>query len=456
MRSMRGRLVAILLVSTGAVWLCAIAWIYWSTQAQIEQVLDARLREAAGMVNSLLTDNRIEVAVAASEATELPAGFGSGVSYARQLSCQIWSLSGDLVSRSEGAPAGELSPASDGFSETVVDGERWRVYAIANEALGVRVLVGDSVAVRDRLVADMIKGLLLPAALLVPVMALLIWLSVRQGLLPLRDLARSLRQRRAEDLRPLDHAGSPTELIPPLEALNGLFRRVEAARQRERDFTTFAAHELKTPLAGLKTQAQIALASDDRTVQSAALAQIVHGVDRTGRLVRQLLDLASVEAAEPPRQVEACDLAALTRQTVEELAAKAAQQGVAIAIAADDEAGRAAGRAEVEPFFFTLALRNVLENAVLHSPLGGTVLCSLRQTEGCAAVVIEDEGPGMDPAEIGRATERFFRGRRKAASGSGLGLSIAQLALGRTGWSLTIENRGPGLRVTLSAEPSHG
>ena len=184
-------------------------------------------------------------------------------------------------------PRGEQRQA--GFSERTVDGEAWRIYTIENTDLGVRVMVGDSIWVRDHLVSDVIKGLVLPAGLILPILAGGIWVSVRRGMAPLNDMADTLSSRPATDLRPLPDQKLPSEIAPAVHALNGLFRRVADAREREKSFTAFAAHELKTPLAGLKTQAQIALASSDGDVHANALRQISAGVDRTSRLVRQLL-----------------------------------------------------------------------------------------------------------------------------------------------------------------------
>ena len=442
MNSIRTRLIAILILGTG------IVWIYLSTRAEVERVLDARLMEAARMVNSLLTDHRIEMAAAAGAVTDAGPHFRmGGEPYERQLSCQIWSLSGDLVGRSESAPQAELSSASAGFSQTQIDGEAWRVYAVANEALGVRVLVGDSLAVREGLVADVIKGLAAPAAIAMPIMALMIWFSVRQGLMPLSRTAAALARRPADDLRPLETRGAPVELRPPLLALNGLFRRVEAARQRERDFTAFAAHELKTPLAGLKTQAQIALASDDREIHANALRQIVGGVDRTGRLVRQLLDLTAMEAAGPAPALEECDLGDVVRQAVRDIESVAASRGVRI-VPPDQAEGP---RARIEPGFMALALRNVLENAARHAREGGEVVAHVAADGRAWRIEIGDDGPGMREADIARATERFFRAGQAKGTGSGLGLSIAKVALTRIGGSLEIANRpGGGLGVTLS------
>ena len=165
MRSIRLRLFTILLATTGAVWLFAVMWTYFSVQHQVERVLDARLMEAARMVSSLLTNHHIAVAGAVDNTKADDAGlpFDLQGDYRRQLSCQIWSLQGQLVSRSESAPHESLTDSRDGFSETSVDGVRWRVFAVVNPELNLRVLIGDSLEIRDRLVADVVKGQLVPA-----------------------------------------------------------------------------------------------------------------------------------------------------------------------------------------------------------------------------------------------------------------------------------------------------
>lgn len=447
MTSIRARLIAILIAATGLVWLSAVVWIYLSTQAEVERVLDARLTEAARMVNSLLTDHRIEIAAAEGAASDAPPAFDiGGRPYERQLSCQIWSLDGRLVGQSEGAPETRLTGDAEGFSETVIDGETWRVYTVANETLGVRVMVGDSVQIRDRLVGDVIKGLLLPALLILPIMIGLIWLSVRRGLAPLSDMAATLSSRAASDLRPLPNAGAPSEIAPAVNALNGLFKRVEDARQRERSFTAFAAHELKTPLAGLKTQAQIALASADGAVHANALRQIASGVDRTSRLVKQLLDLATIEAGDVEPVLSCEKPVAALKAVVADLQPLARSRTISVTV----EATVADVRVMVEPQFFTLALRNLVENAILHSPDHGSVRCRIATSGNEVTIVVEDEGPGMSEAELPRATERFFRGRNKAETGSGLGLSIVELAMTRIGGTLRLGNRDPrGLSASI-------
>lgn len=446
MRSIRTRLMAILFATTGLVWLSAVGWIYLSTQSEVERVLDARLVEAARMVDSLIADHRIEVAMAADAASDIALPFATAPDYERQLSCQIWSLSGALVGRSESAPEERLAEGGAGFSETRIDGETWRVYVVDNAGLGLRVMVGDNLRVRDRLVNDVVLGLLLPAGLVLPLAGGLIWFSVRRGLAPLDAMAGMLAARPAEDLRPIElDTVPPDELRPAVSALNGLFRRVHEARERERSFTAYAAHELKTPLAGLKTQAQVALASDDPAVTRQALGQIAGGVDRASRLVRQLLDLARIDASDPSAGHVPVDLSALASAAVDECRFSAAQRSVALRT---ETLPGALGLGE--PTLVAVALRNVLENAILHAGTEGSVDIRVVRRGGDVAIEVADTGPGMGDEEIAKATERFFRGRAETATGSGLGLAIVHTVMERSRGHLDIRNRpGGGLLVTL-------
>ncbi len=447
MTSMRTRLFAILLATTGAVWLFAATWIYASTQAEVERVLDARLMEAARMVSSLISDHRIDAGEAADAATAdapPPPFQQADGSYSRQLSCQIWSLQGNLVGRSESAPQTSLASHTSGFEETEIDGERWRVYAVVNPKLGVRVLVGDSLEIRERLIGDVVKGLLLPALVVLPVLAALIWFSVGRGLAPLTRIAEGLAGRSASELHPVDGAAAPREVRPVVVALNSLFGRVAEARERERSFTAYAAHELKTPLAGLKTQAQIALRADDASVQKEALSRISTSVDRTSRVVRQLIDLAAVDAAKGAPADELVDLSMLLSEVASELETQLSNADVRVVVEVADASAAPVG-IRADRGLVRLVVRNLIENAIQHSPKGGEVRCRVRGSEQDRHVVVEilDQGPGIPAADEKRVLERFFRGPKPRGHGSGLGLSIVQMALNRLEGSLVFERAPP-------------
>jgi two-component system sensor histidine kinase QseC len=454
MISMRARLFGILLITTGLVWLLAMAWIFFSTGAELQNVLDARLREAARMVSSLVVREDLEGGRSASGQADLYSPV-----YDRQLSCQIWTLDGALISKSDGAPTEKLGYDEEGFSETVVQGEAWRVYSVINPETNLRVMVGDRIHFREQLVNNMLKGLLLPGLLIMPILAGLIWLSIGRGLSPLKNIANNLSTRNATDLEPIANTSLAKEIVPVVRSLNGLFARVASARDRERNFTAFAAHELRTPLAGLKTQAQVALASKDDAIRDKALSQIVLGVDRTGRLVKQLLDIASIEAAEPESKSVPVDLGDALKRLRSELLSHVAP---AVDVQIDD--AMFGTIVHTDPDLLRLATRNLMENALHHTPPNGVVRCCASSSQDSIELLIEDQGPGIPEEELALVTERFFRGRFKAPVGSGLGLSIVELALEQIGARLSLVNKvdgGLSARITfpvgqkVSGEPHH-
>lgn len=442
MRSISLRLFAVLTLTTGLVWLIAALWIDAGSRVQLEEVLDSRLVEAARMVDSLIVERDGRELLSQGDA--LSEFIGPPEAAAPHFTCQIWSATGQLIGRSAGAPEAQLSSLSSGFTDTMIEGQRWRVFAIENEAAGIRILMADNLDIRDALASGLVTALLLPGLLIIAPLAGLIWLCVRGGLRPLRRLADDLEQRGAGELSPVDTADAPSELKPMMVSLNALFGRVGRLRERERTFTAFAAHELRTPLAGLKAQAEIAVASRDEAVRTQALGHVVTSVTRIGRLLHQLLDLAEVEADDQDRGAATLRPDPLLRRLWRE--GRLASDGLTLEI--DRRLAAVTIAAREGPF--ELAFRNILENAVSHSPANGIVSCSWRASADGGRIEIVDQGPGVAAEELPRLTERFFRGRRKTRIGSGLGLSIAELCLERAGCRLSFANAEPsGLEVSI-------
>jgi len=445
MTSLRTRLFAILVTATGLIWLCAVAWIYLQTKNEVEHVLDTRLQEAARMVSSLVSGS----GGVGSNSPQLDSAVTPELaSYERQLSCQVWSIDGRLVARSSGAPGEKLSQESNGFSERTINGETWRVFAVEDAVKQTRVMVGDRLGLRERLITDIIKGLLAPTLLIIPLLGLLIWTSLGRGLRPLQAVADELQQRDADDMRVIDAKHAPREIHPVVDAINKLFIKVDAARRHEREVTAFAAHELRTPLAGLKTQAQIALSASDNATKEGALRQILVSVDRTSRLVRQLLAIAKLDAGSETDRRENLIAGLLIGEIADSLKPDRGSLSVEI----DPDLYKLNLRTNRD--ILTLAIRNLHENAIQHTPEGGTV--SWRVTPGGSGVEVEDEGPGITTAELPLVSQRFFRGQHKSASGTGLGLAIVEAAVKRLDGTLILANRPntSGLRaVILFPEP---
>lgn len=448
MTSIRKRLFLILMATTSAVWLSAVLWIQYSTRTEVNLVLDRRLQESAQMVASLIArSGGIVTADAAgilgTEGTTPALPYGGPHDFARQLVCQVWGFDGQLKSGSDGAPSNRLAEDVSGFTEREVEGTVWRVFTHVDADLGIRVMVGDAISVRDRLVSGVVFGLLAPAALILPLLAALIWAAVRGGLTPLRALADRLSTRPADDFRPLDDNRIVQELLPMVAALNGLFRRVETSIERERSFTTFAAHELKTPLAGLKTQAQVATMAPDEATRHRALAQIAVAVDRADRMVRQLLDMTAAENAVDTTGAIKLDGARILSEVAEGLTTLATARDVRLDLQASPGQWQTA-----QTFLLAPALRNLLENAILASPAGATVEAALLRDGDWVQFRVLDRGRGIADADRPHVTERFYRGANSpSGGGSGLGLAIVTALVARMGGELILSPRPGGGEV---------
>lgn len=446
--SMRLRLFLILVLASGTVWASAVVWTRARTEAHVERVLDARLSEAARMVVSLIDSHSIDLRAAAGSVGQSTPGalVAPPTDYEQRLSCQIWALEGGLLGQSAGAPDGRLSSSPSGFSTSEVDGQTWRVYTAENRNLGIRVMVADTMAMRENLVGSIITALVLPAGLVLPALLGLIWISLGQGLAPLNRVARVLAARSASDLTPLPDEPAAREVRPLIDGLNGLMTRVASARESERTFTAFAAHELKTPLSGLKTQAQVAALAQDPAIQAKALAQIQRAVDRTDRMVRQLLDMAAVEADVAGTEEPGASVVLTLAGIVEDLAPLAHRNGVAL----KSELSTSAALRCRRPLLLGIAVRNLLENALAASPPGRAVILTLHPSDkGRCIVQVQDQGPGIPADELAQVTRRFVRGRQAKGAGSGLGLAIVELATERLGGRLAL---GPAEGGGLLAE----
>lgn len=443
---MTARLYGLLLVATSIVWLSGMAWIYSGSRKELERVLDARLEEATIMVGSLISSADVKVTTGVS-----------GVRVAKQstpvqsieskfkLACQVWSIDGQLVGKSSEAPLTQLTHVTSGYSNQTIDDTRWRVYAREDSARGLRILVGDSIAHRERLVRELIWGLAVPGLVVLLVLSGLIWLAIRQGLAPLRRLSEAVAGRNADDLSPLEIGRNPAEVRPVVDGLNDLFQKVVTAREHERSVTAYAAHELRTPLAGLRTQVQIALAAPDAATRDAALRNAMTAADRTTRMAKQLLALAQLDAAGAQAPQEWIDAGARLKAICDELKSQSNPAPAVI-----DEALFGC-KIMANPDAFHVAVRNLVENAIQHTPSSAPVRWALSNAGDDAIITLDDDGPGIPPEELDKVTQRFFRGRHKSAVGSGLGLSIAETALQNDGMSLRLLNRatGKGLQAQI-------
>ena len=301
---------------------------------------------------------------------------------------------------------------------------------------------------RDEIVETLGEALVWPLAAALPALALAIWLGVGAGLRPLGELRRELARRGPGDLARLDAARAPVEIEPLVAELNRLFGRIDQALARERRLTADAAHELRTPLAVLSTQAQVARRASSDAARNEALDAIVAGAERAARLAEQMLTLARLESGQGSGALQRAELRERVRAVIAEAAPRALAKGLDIAL----EDGPPVALECHAPLLAVLA-RNLVDNAVRYTPAGGRVRVAVAGDPGVARLEVTDNGPGVPPQELAHLGERFHRLAAEGEAGSGLGLSIvlriAELHRGRVRFAAGPGGAGLAVSVEL-------
>lgn len=412
---------------------------------ELDELLDAHLTQAAALLVVQDGRQRVHDDDAVLDAPGLHR-------YAPRAVFQVFHED-KLALRSSQAPLTPLvAGMARGFHTVARDGVRWRVFVTRGASSDVSVLVGELESARREILWGMLVPLLGLGAAALLAIVLLGAIVLRWGLAPLRRLRAQLAARRPDQLAALQLDGAPAELAPLLATLNGLFTRIEALLQGERRLTADAAHELRTPIAAIRAQAQVALGARDDAERAHALGALLVGCDRAARLIDQLLLLARLEAgAAPPRA--ALDLAVLARQAIADAAESPQHRGHALALDAEGPVP-----ALGDPLLTQVLLRNLLDNALRYSPPGSAVTLTAATAPAGWQLCLEDGGPGLDDGQRARLGERFLRGADTATPGSGLGWSIVRRIAALQGWTVTTD-RSPtlgGLRVRLMPDKTDG
>jgi two-component system sensor histidine kinase QseC len=438
MNSLRARLLAMLLAVTACIWLAATGWNYRDARHEAEEMLDAQLAQSARLLlaqtrHELVDEGEVRIAsVEALDERELHP-------YEQKLAFRIRDKQGRVLIASANPPPA-IPQGASGYVDLHGDGLGWRV--LVSEHDGLRVEVAQSLAIRDELARHVASHLALPVLLVLPLLGGLIYLVVGHALRPLDALAGKMGSRTAANLKPLDCAGLPRELLPLATALNSLLERLDHALDSERRFTADAAHELRTPLAAIQIQAQVALASHDG--REHALEQVLAGTRRAARLVEELLRLARLDPLAGLPETQHIELAVLARQVVDDLHLGTELERLHVEVAAN-------AAVEGDPELLRVALRNLLDNALRYSPADSRISVGVGLENAAPCVWVTDSGPGVPEDDLPRLTERFYRGSEVTREGSGLGLAIVARIAELHGARLSLENRPEGgLRAMLA------
>ncbi len=442
--SLRRRLVWLLTSTVAAIWLLSTLMVYQRAHNEADALLDSQLTQVGETLLAIVAGGEVEHFV--KELHE------HAPRYPVPIAFEVWISEDGKARRLVTSPGhtGFEAGATTGFSEHTHQNARWRFYATQDDDAEYRVVVGQAHAARESLARGIGLSLLIPAALALPLMALAVWWGVGRSLRPVDAVARQVGALDAQALVPLDEAAPlPSEIAPLRTALNALIRRVTEAFDNERRFTADAAHELRTPLAALKVQAQVALRAQADDSRQHALTQVIAGVDRMTHLVEQLLTLARVDPARQGITPQPLDPAEIIASVCADLLPQAQRLGQTLTVDAASDC-----RIAVTAEWLRIALRNLVDNAQRYAGTGARIEVRLARDRSACVLTVADDGPGVVPTLRAQLSARFVRGEVDG-EGCGLGLSIvariaalshAQLELGD---GLPRAESGHGFAATL-------
>ncbi len=382
---------------------------------------------------------------------------------------QVRDRDGRLVSGDPDFPAPEAelqtSPGQVYLRDDVVRDEDVRVaYTWIARGLNrdhlVLMQVAETRGKRSKLATEIIKGVMVPQFIILPLAVLLVWLALVRGIRPLSDLEQRIRARRPDDLSPIDNEHVPQEVAPLVSSINDLLERLKSSLSNQKRFLADAAHQLKTPLAGLRMQAEMAQKAAAAEDVHRSLQQIAKSSVRATHTVNQLLALARAETTGRSLPTIPIDLPALVREVVEDSVPRAMDKRLDLGYEGPDAAPPNCTLLG-NPTLLRELVRNLVDNAINYTPAGGIVTARVLvdRFSGVQVLQVEDNGPGIPENERELVLEPFYRALGTNVDGSGLGLAIVQEIAQQHGTTLTMEDthpgrpQGKGLRVSMRFGP---
>lgn len=333
---------------------------------------------------------------------------------------QVWDKNGNLLMHSSNHPKIVLKDAPIGFSDKFLQGNDWRIYAAYDKKLDVKIIVAELYNLRRELADDIARSNANILLITYPVFGLLVWLIISFALRSVIRVTNEISNRASTFLEPVQLTEIPIEIKPLVAELNQLFIRLKLAFERNKRFAADAAHELRTPLAALKTHVQVSLKADNDTDRNKALQKVIESVDRSSHVVAQLLTLSRLGEEEALTDIKPVDLHKLATEILAYLAPHAFEKNVEIELAPPPRDPIVLGNDTA----IGILIRNVVDNAIRYTPPNGEVKVEILNATDQVVFRVTDTGTGIPPELRERVFERFYRILGTKASGSGLGLAI--------------------------------
>lgn len=410
MRSIREKLLFTLIGSLVIAGFMTATATYFSAQSEFNNFLDTYLKETAESLKKT-----VKASDFVNQKTAPPTILGTSQAY--HIVLQVYDSTTNRLWLPEGKQRLPL-PEAEGFALKQVNNKDWQTYSVASGTL--IITVAQDMTVRSELAAASAFRTLQPLCLLLPFIAIAIWLVVGEGLAPLERTERSIARRSPTSLKPISTKGLPTELMGLVNAINHLMTRLNESLSAQQRFASDAAHELRTPLTAIKLQVQLAQRAKTPEAREKCFSRLNLGVNRATRLVEQLLTLARLDPDSTKHPYETIRLDQLAKSVCDEMTPIAGQKDILITTVAEEAITEGMEDA------VRLMMTNLTDNAIRYTPEGGHIELRTSTNNDNAIIDIADNGPGIPPEDRNRIFDRFYRSLGTKTSGTGLGLAIVK------------------------------
>jgi two-component system sensor histidine kinase QseC len=424
---------------------------YILDQRDIEQHLDSLLGQSGLVFQALISDdfNNRDLAHVQRQLNEIPtivramsrSSTNKNIGLEDKFQFQVWDQNGNLLVHSVNAPLISLSNGEDGFASIRIGGHTWRSLTITDVDSSLKIVVGERFDSRVQLARSIARDDIFIMLLIYPLLGFMIWITIGKGLSPLNKIAYEVSNRDRSNLSIVDSTSVPIEIIALVDELNKLLTRLQSAFDREKRFAADAAHELRTPLAALKSQAQLALKLKDSQERKAALDKLINIADRSTHIVQQLLTLSRIvpEEAYTLTDISTFDMHRLTVDEITDVVPKAIEKKIELELNSPGHTLALQGQMTS----ISILIRNLLDNAIRYNPPNSHIWVRLEEKKQSIMLQVADNGPGVPPAYRKRIFERFYRVLGNKAHGTGLGLAIVQQIADLHQATITLESTHP-------------
>lgn len=450
--TLQRRLILVVLASVAFAWVLTSVMIFLNARMEINEFYDTAMVRMAQQMQAVLP----LINTGAAPPLPQPEGMAPGDTDLGDLGAAGLGDMAIATWRGTGQPF-HIDPDGDrlprlpgvrGFTDRQIDGVPWRLYYLDEPVAGWRVCVGQIMAEREELVWSYLQAQVLPWVVGLPLLTTLLVWGIRRMLHPMLALSHAIATRAPGDPTPISLHDAPPELAPLVHAMNRLLDRVSALLEHERRLTADAAHEMRTPLAALKAQWDVARRSADPAERAQAAINVEAGIDRLSHLVSQLLTMSRLEDENGPPSRSAVNWRDVSQHVLSDCLLLSERRHVDMEIVWPPS-GRTPLDVCGDPTLLGTMLRNLMDNALRYSPAGSTVTLAFEPDR----IVVADRGPGVQPDQLARLGSRFFRGGSQHEQGTGLGISIARRIAELHGLSIDLANRpaseGTGLVATI-------